>query len=306
MFSLEYVHNKLYPLSNILLCIDSDLANWFVLKKLIRNQPCDCPALSHGSEITALLYSLFEELKNRLAGDPIVSTKNKMECITCGLSEGQFIMSFKTARSFTNIRKVLKLVSKYMNPTRLYKRYQKNIKMLNGTPHREEFIHCANILAKSLENTNIWISTPVDLSADRLKVLADVIKNNRNIEGFKEKGTVSASMKEEKHTTSYPTLTVKDDSFTNIVSAYLNKYSVANAVCGKKIIIYGTKVPDKLKDDKLIKLFVNKIVKNKLDLDTVLLSQAMESAELNCQQLKGIKNVKESQLVSIIKQTLNS
>ena len=58
--------------------------NWFVLNKLKRGVPCTCPDLAHGSEHTALAYTVFQLAESRLLGDAKAQQTSKASGVSCG------------------------------------------------------------------------------------------------------------------------------------------------------------------------------------------------------------------------------
>lgn len=147
--------------------------NWFVLNKLKRGEPCGCPALSHGSETTALAYSVFQYINNKLAGDAKSQEASKVSGVSCGLQNGEFFICVKPAGSMSGIRKALMVVEQNLAPEKMYPLYAANIKLLNGTSHREEFNECANAMRESMKSQVCLLTGKVKLDSAKLKAIVE-------------------------------------------------------------------------------------------------------------------------------------
>lgn len=140
----EIHRSKFAPASAISISIDAPHLNWFVLQKLKTEKPCGCLELAYSSEYTALVYSIFDAIRNILVGTADKQMKSKVNSIDCGMCHNNFVISFTCHSSLTAIRKSTGLAMSKLNPAKLYPIYQKYIKLLGASPKRAEFISCVN------------------------------------------------------------------------------------------------------------------------------------------------------------------
>jgi hypothetical protein len=155
--------------------------NWFVLNKLKRGEPCGCVSLAYGSEETALNYSLFQHIRNKLNNDPNSQRSSKVSQVNCDFQNNMFYLFMQTVSNTAGVRKVLTMIIQSLTPTKLYKSYCANIKVLNGKPSRAQFNHCANQMSISVKTLSCIISGKMKLDNNKLNDLVDyVVKKYKN------------------------------------------------------------------------------------------------------------------------------
>lgn len=149
--------------------------NWFVLNKLKRGEPCGCFTLAHGSEETALNYSLFQHIRNKLNNDANSQRASKVSQVGCNVQNDMFYLHMQTVSNATGVKKVLAMIVQSLTPTKLYKVYCANIKVLNGKPNRAEFNHCANQALINVKKLSCVISGKMKLDNTKLNDLVEYV-----------------------------------------------------------------------------------------------------------------------------------
>ena len=186
--------------------------NWFVLNKLIRGDPCSCPSLAYGSEVTSLCFSIFKMVEFQLISNPKLQNASKVSRVNCNAQNGMFFITIETQNNGSAMRKVLSVVMKSLVPERMFKIFSGNIRLLNGTPDRSHFNYVVNMVRESLKDVTVLVigKFPPTLDKEKVKEFADSIQNKFNSE-FKKLGDAKKpeSMDIEMGVTEFPTLTSK-------------------------------------------------------------------------------------------------
>lgn len=139
------VNDKLLPNASVVVSFKSQ-CNWFVLQKLMRGQPCSCLELAFASENTAVAYSIYEAIKEKLIGSPLEQSKSKVSSMTCNYQNGEFVMTMSCPNNLPTIKKNLLVVASKIAPHKYYTKYSHNIKLLNGKPFKNEFLYSSDLL----------------------------------------------------------------------------------------------------------------------------------------------------------------
>ena len=161
------------PCLQIMIGFKVDNINWFVLNKLKRGEQCSCPSLSHGSEITALAFSLYKFIQTKLNSSAGIQEKTKVVNIQCYTQNGMFFITMQTLSNGSALRKVLSSVEKCLVPESLYTYYKYCITILNGKPSKEEFGYVVNQLRESLKNLTCIVCGKINVTKDTLSLIAE-------------------------------------------------------------------------------------------------------------------------------------
>lgn len=149
-------------------------ANWFVLNKLKKGEPCQCPTLAYGSECTALCYSLYELISAKLMGDAKAQEASKVLSVDCNCNSTEFFLTIHCGPSMSILRKVLSVTMKFLQPEKLFPAYKENLKILNGKPQRDEFDYSAKELRASLDaGVHVAAFGKVNLDSEKMKKIVD-------------------------------------------------------------------------------------------------------------------------------------
>jgi hypothetical protein len=222
--------------------------NYFVLLKLLRGDPCSCTNLAHGSEITALCYTLYLHIHDKLMGDAKIQNFTKVSKVSCGIQNGEFFICVLCAPNFSGVRKVMSTILKNLRPETLHSGYAYHIKVLNSKPSRDEYDHCVNELHSAFKHTMSIIIGKIKLDKEKMSILADLEQKYAPYTG--DKGSTPDSLKETMHDTSYPTLKAPGGDAI-VVSDYLKKYIEEHlSIHDGKVLVHkdNWNLPSKLAD----------------------------------------------------------
>ena len=224
--------------------------NWFVLNKLKRAEQCSCPTLAPGSEMTAVAYSVYLNIYDKLMRDPKATQDSKVAGVSCNYQNGEFFVCIRSGSTFSGIRKALVLTAKALTPTKLYQTYASCIRLLNGKPSRDEFDHCSGVISGHVQSLNCVVVGKVKIADDNLKVLVETvaaaIPDSVKPSGSKpESGEPSAE-------TSYPTVPAKGVAAVLVADFVLSMIPDPVTVHSDVVIVkkLGWKAP-KVESDKI-------------------------------------------------------
>ncbi len=212
--------------------------NWFVLNKLARGVPCTCPELAHGSEHTSLAYSVFQHVREKLLGDAKAQQATKASSVSCGLQNDEFFICVKTIGTVSAVRKVLSVLEQSLVPSRLYLNYVANIKLLNGKPTREEFMFCANDLAKSMKSLECLVIGKAKFDKEKLALIVGSASGKFAAEEVKG-GSKPASLSAKPGESEYPTIKCDSPMSAILAADFLGNVSYESIdINSKTIIVY--------------------------------------------------------------------
>jgi hypothetical protein len=281
--------SKLAPAAAVSLSFPAPDLNWYVLQKLLPERPCGCASLAAYSEYTALVYSIYDDVRDKLIGTPDNQMKSKVASITCGYQNGEFIISYVCQGSITAIRKSLGMCISRLAPHKVYPKYTKYIKLLGGKPHRDEFLNCANRLAHTMK-ASIVVVGKVNTSAEKEDAVVSVIsKKMPDLSGI-DKGTAPASEKETRGTTEYSEIKINDYNIF-FVRDYLDSINMLALQTGNSIIVYDKKW-SKANADSIDKYVTTKFSKLGDKLLPVVLYSACSRGLLHGTALKQLNSSK--------------
>lgn len=234
---ITYYQNK--ASGNVIVGLKVPGCNWYVLNKLIKGEPCNCPGLADGSELTAAMFVLYKNIQDKLMGTPTAIAASSVAIEPkCNYQNGEFLISFITQNNKSKIRKSLGLVMAALGNIS-YSDYSFNIRLLNGTPKRDEYFWCVNNISAALSKANAInaiISGNLG-SKPGLDELTKVVKGKLKLLE-KQKGNGSKPTSVPRTETSYPTL--KASGFNVIfVQDYINsRIPVSTSIHDNKVIVY--------------------------------------------------------------------
>ena len=210
------------------------------------------------SEQSAMAYSLFHNIKDKLIGSPLELSKSRVGRIECYAKDGKFVISWNTQGSFSALRKTLSVVLRSINPHKLFSKYTTNIKNLGGRADRDEFNYAANQMADAIKkNIKFAVVGRIKIDMPKLKGLLESIDKKQqtlvNEKGSKKPPT------HEKFIHNFPSVNA-----TGIASAatedYIRSNGIGTSSLGNKIIIYNKLFESKkasLKQKDKIKKYVH-------------------------------------------------
>jgi len=237
--SLTVVASKLSPAAAVTVSFPTPDFNWFVLQKLLSERPCGCATLASGSEYTALVYAMYDDIRDRLLGTPDAQLKSKVSSITCGFHNGEFIISYVCQSSITAIRKSLGILVSRLAPHKQYPRYQKYIKLLGGKPNRDEFMNCAKRIA-SKRNVSAVVVAKIKTDKEKEDAIVKVVANKlADVSGI-DSGVKPASESLPRTSTEFPE--IKSPGYERFfVLDYLDSINVSALGTGNTIIVFNKK-----------------------------------------------------------------
>jgi hypothetical protein len=249
--------------------IKLDNLNWFVLKKLKRGAPCDCPSLAHGSEITALVHAAWMAFRAAL-NKPNTITKTGVTCDNeCNIEDGHFVFCVSTSVSFTHLRKVISIAFKAFKAS--FTQYSHCIRTLNGRPNREEYMHCLDQFNKA--SLDVFILTKKTPTSDQMGKLA----KDRSVAAVSGKKSKPASLDEPKGKSEYLSVPVNGETAC-LVARLLTAKGLTCEVADKVVLVYNRNADDAVKramssDSK--KEFMSPLAKTKDAVAAVLAMSAL-------------------------------
>lgn len=257
-------------------------SNWFVLNKLKRGEPCGCPSLSHGSEDTALAYAIYQNVCDKLLSDIKAQQASKVSGIACNLQNGEFTIYVKAAGNVSGIRKVLSVVEQSLTPDKLYQAYSANIKLLNASPHREEFNACVNDMHKHLKNIVAVVIGKVNMDKEKLTDIVDKATAKFNAGHALSPAKKPESLSFAKHNTDYPVIKSKGMMAT-VVADYITSATHERAVVKDgSVIVYKLEWTSKnINDAHRIDNWANAKFGKSQELKSALVYLACVNAEIN-------------------------
>lgn len=301
--SLTIVTSKWAPAAAVTVSIPAPDVNWFVLQKLLPERPCGCATLAPGSEYTALVYAMYDDIRDRLVGTPDAQMKSKVASITCGFHDGEFVISYVCQSSITAIRKSLGILVSRLAPQKQYPRYQKYIKLLGGKPNRDEFMNCASRIA-SRRSVCAVVVAKINTDKGKEDAMVEVIANKlADVDGI-DSGKKPASEATPRGSTTFPELDTSGyDSF--FVLDYLDSINVLALGSGSSVIVFNKKWSGAKKDsiDRYVTTRFGKLGDKLLP---VILYSACSRGLLRCGSLHEIarSKMKPSDIARIIKSAL--
>jgi hypothetical protein len=297
------VASKFAPSAAITLSFSAPDINWHVLQKLKQEKPCGCETLAAYSEYTAAVYSIYDDIRDRLIGTPDAQAKSKVSHVQCGFVNNDFIISYVCQSSITAIRKSIGLSLSRMAPQRQFPRYSKYIRLLGGKPKKEEFMNCAKRIAKGL-NICIFVVAKINTSPTKEKAILDtVIKKMPDITGI-DNGTRPSSESAPRGKTEFTEL--KTSGFDSLfILDYLDSINVPALGSDTGIIIFDKKWTS-AKRESIDRFVDSKFGKLKEKLTLISLYSACSRALLNCPAIKSLQKAQLSvaDIKKIIKTSL--
>lgn len=235
------VTDKILPTNvSVSIGFPSAQSNWFVLRKLMRKVPCGCPSLANGSEATALSYAIFDNIEEKLIGNPLAQSKSKVSSVKCNFRNGEFSIHLMCSNTYTAVKKAITLAIKSINPHRLWSKYQANIILLNGKPKRFEFVTCVNDLIQNIM-LNVVVVGKITIDQTKVNNLALSAANSFKPVGIEKAGTKPASLEFKRTITNYPTVIAKSFHAMLAVDFIMDATDLNAVVENDNVIVYDDK-----------------------------------------------------------------
>lgn len=261
-----------------------------------------------GAEYSALAYSIFMLIKNKMVGSPLELSRSKVSNIDCNVIGKKFLITWNTQGSISALRKTIGLALSSMNPHKLFSAYSVNIKNLGGKVDREVFNMVANKFASSIkESIKIAVVGKINVEKPKLdEMLSKVISKLPKLSMEK---SVKSPVKHEEFKHSFPS--IKASGITAaVVADYLKSQKYSLSVLGDEIIIYDNKFTSKqksLSDANRVKTFVKqKYEKLGDDLSCIFAYLCITQSLCDCCAASSIakSKVKPNDMISYIKKSL--
>lgn len=229
------INEKIFPNTSVTIGFKYP-CNWFVLQKLIRGQPCSCIELAYASETTCTAYSIYESIKEVLMGSPLEQLKSKISSMSCNYQNDEFLISFNCSNSLTVVKKNLAVAMSKFTPHKYYAKYSHNIKLLNGKPHKKEYMYCANLL----KNVPITAFIIGKITTSKEKFDASISKVFERLKPvIIVEGERSRNLDKYQGVTDYPTVKTSSYNSVFIKDFVKSETGVTLAVHSKLVIIYN-------------------------------------------------------------------
>jgi len=282
-------------------------ANFWVLEKLKTGKPCACTELVNGSQQSAVLFAIYDNVRNKFMNNPLQEIRSKVLNVHCGYQNGEFYISVVCAAQLGVFRRTLLTIVKNLSPGRLFPAYAHYMKMLNSTGHREDFDYCVGVVNSALDkgtNTVVVGKFPASFDKAKLTEMTDGMEidfvgdSKKGKKPFEEAGKSTSRM----HCDQDDISVLKAHGF----DAYLTKRylesqipSTHMLVSSDQICVYNPRFPtilNKLNDNERIKTHVERKYESLGDdLNDVLVYLALGSGEVSPSTAKtfaGKKNTK--------------
>jgi hypothetical protein len=243
--------DKVFPNSVIAIGFTLE-CNWFVLQKLIKGQPCSCLELAYASENTAVAYSIYESIKEKLVGTPLEQSKSLASNIVCNYQNGEFVITICCPNKLNVIKKIIVSAVSKIAPHKYYSKYVNNIKILNGKPNKNEFMYCVNLF----NDKKITIIIAGKLG-DKLE---DIINSaSAKLVNGKYFGDKPASLSKTQGVTDYPIMVA--DGYNAVFVREFIKYetNLYTMIHSGQVIVYNKKwnIESKKITDTHIQKYIN-------------------------------------------------
>lgn len=277
------------PFMQIMIGFKVSDINWFVLNKLKRGEQCSCPSLSHGSEATALAFSLYKFIYTKLNASAGLQEKTKAVNIQCYTQNGVFFITMQTNSNGSALRKVISSVEKCLTPESLFVYYKYCIGILNGKPSKEEFAHVVNDLRDSLKNVTCVASGKINLTKETLSAIVESAASKYKSD-FKKlpNATKPASLSAEPGESIYPHLSAKGMNVTFVADFLRNNTQELVVVNSDKVLIYkeNWKLSTSLNSDK-VEFWIKRNYEKLHDLKPALIYISMFRGDVDPETICG-------------------
>jgi hypothetical protein len=232
------------------------------LKELI----CNCAGdkeLREGSEMAALVYAIFEQIRDKLVGSALELSKSRVSNVSCSAIHNNFVIRWNCQGTGSSLRKTCGLAASCMNPAKLFSKYSENIKFLSGkTGSREHFNYCAKKIAESIKKgVTIAAVGKINLDKDKLGEILKVVGSKfPDIEVPKE---IETPPKHEGHVQVHYPLVKASGFAAACVADYIrsNSAGMGVQVVNSGVVVYNQSWETKhkqLREDRRIKDYVLK------------------------------------------------
>jgi hypothetical protein len=272
--------------------------------------------LMPGSEMASLAFSLYETIRDKLAGSALEVFKTKVSNIDCNSIDGHFVITFNTQPTGTSLRKTCGLALSCLNVSKLFTKYSQNMKFLSGkSGNREEFNTVAKKFMEGAKKGIIITAIgKINTDVNKLKdIIAVLITKMPEFTLPSAKEIVSLPAHKKGMESSYPT--VKCSGLARAITAdYVrnNSNGMSIGVVDEGIVIYSHIWETKhkhLKDNKRIEDYINKKylkLEDKQELSPLFAYFSLSEGFINsdiAEKIIGSK-LKTSKLIELLKKTL--
>jgi hypothetical protein len=207
------------------------------------NNPCEsdegrCNTLHKGSEEAALAFALFSHIREKLSGSPLEVARCKVDHVTCGAHDNEFVVAWNTQGTGSALRKTIGVVLKCLAPNALFSRYSNNIKVLGGKVDRAVFNYLANKMIDGINKSIEFVAVgKIKADAD-FKELLSVAANKYSASSKSGAGDTQAPETHSDHKGEFPLLTCTNGSAAIVVADYIHHQGFGLRLCGRHITIF--------------------------------------------------------------------
>lgn len=232
------VNDKMLPNASVVVSFKSQ-CNWFVLQKLMRGQPCSCMELAFASENTAVAYSIYEAIKEKLIGSPLDQSKSKVSSMTCDYQNGEFVMTMSCPNNIPIIKKNLLVVASKIAPHKYYTKYSHNIKLLNGKPFKNEFLYSSDLLNDM--KLNVFVIGKFNVTDEKFGDIVDKTNAKFSIVPAQTGGEKPRSLGKSLGKTSYPVHTADGYKAVFVRDFIKSETGLTTVLNSGGVIVYNKK-----------------------------------------------------------------
>lgn len=237
-------------------------------------------------DTTVTMYAVASIIKNKLAGDPVKSSKFKIANMCCNFFNKSFIMSFTTAPNPTAIKKIVAVVMKNLNPNKVGAKYSALVRSMGETPDMNAFGSACKEINEAISKISVSVSGRVKSAKVKEaldKVPKPVVEKYTGASGKRTNDMKNTIGKDDlHHISSYSGI----DVF--IMKNYIEGHGVKVVNCGNVLFVDPSLAKKVNLDKDRIKKYYNQIKKNK-DHVAMLIHQALTDCFITHDQVSNIK-----------------
>lgn len=286
------------------------------LKKLLcLTPPSEKNNLMKDSEASALAFSIFETMRDKMIGSPLESMGSKVSNITCKSLNGNFIIYWNCQGTGSALRKNLGLALASLNPIKMYSKYKENMKFLGAPAPREHFNHCVKNMNSAIsKKISVAVIGRINTDKNKMEVILDkVFKKLPKLVNPPEKDTKSPPSRD-CTTEMFPHVKCSSGIGCLVLADYIssNSGNMGVEVHSGVVEVYNKgweSKRNKLKDDRRIDNYVNQKYnkpKVKDHLSLILGYYAITHTFADCETLEKLikNNLSPKDISNLIKKNI--
>jgi hypothetical protein len=127
-------------------------------------------------DITAVLYSIFDNVRAKLRSGAYDAVKNKVYSVKCAVQGNEFLISITCNSNAGVIKKAISAVIKNASPAHNYLRYVNLLKSIGVKPDQSAFYHCVKSINDSIERgIRIVLLGKIGISNDKFQPMLNLL-----------------------------------------------------------------------------------------------------------------------------------